>query len=306
MSHGESDRCGGGHGRRIAVLGADSLVGRRLLPLAVAAGWNVRAFSRSAATVAARAAASTGVSWSQLDGAGQAAGNEAVACWVSLCPLWALAERLPWLESHAPERLVALSSTSRFTKLSSADRSDRDLAARLAAAEETVAAWASARGVAATLLRPTLVYDGLHDRNVAVIAAFIRRWGWFPLVGEASGLRQPVHTDDVATACLAALSAESLEPAYELSGGETLPYREMVRRVFLALGRPARFVTLPAWGVRRAMPLVRLLPRFRHLSTAMFERMDVSLAFDHSRATRDLGFQPRGFALSIADRPVHD
>ena len=311
MSERAIDHCSDENAPLVGVLGAGSVLGRRLLPRLAAGGWRVRAFSRSSATVdagnaaAGEAAAPAGIAWRLLDRpAGPPA--ETIPCWVALCPLWALAERLPWLEDQGVKRLVALSSTSRFTKHSSSDPAERGLAARLASAEDKLLEWASGRGVIATLLRPTLVYDGLHDRNVALIAAFIRRWGWFPIVGSASGLRQPVHVDDVAAACVSALSAASLAPAYELSGAETLSYRDMVGRVFLALGLPARFVTVPAWAVRLALPLLRPLPRFRHLSSAMFARMDVSMAFDHAAATRDLGFQPRGFALSLVDRPRHD
>jgi hypothetical protein len=33
----------------------------------------------------------------------------------------------------------------------------------------------------------------------------------------------------------------------------------------------------------------------------MVERMNRDLVFDHGEATRDLGFQPKGFALSAQD-----
>jgi uncharacterized protein YbjT (DUF2867 family) len=88
-----------------------------------------------------------------------------------------------------------------------------------------------------------------------------------------------------------------LASAYELSGAEALSYREMVGRVFAALGLPPRFVTLPRWAVRLALPVLRLLPAFRGLSVAMFDRMNDDLVFDHSAAARDLGFEPRPFRL---------
>ena len=65
----------------------------------------------------------------------------------------------------------------------------------------------------------TMIYDGVTDGNIAAIAAFIRRRGWFPVAGPARGLRQPVHAADVAAACLAALEKAPLpQTVYAVSG----------------------------------------------------------------------------------------
>jgi len=216
--------------------------------------------------------------------------------WMSVCPIWAVAEQFPLLEASGARRLVALSSTSRFTKCDSAAPADRSLAARLATAEDELLEWSRTIGIATTILRPTLIYDGIHDGTVARIAAFIRRFGFCPVAGAATGLRQPLHADDVAVACLAALSRDGLHATYELSGGETLPYREMVQRIFAWLGRPSRLVQIPLPAVRFALPVARLLPGLASLAT-MAARMNEDLVFDHGAASRDFGFQPRSFAL---------
>ena len=281
----------------VAVLGASSFVGRRLLAVAGAA--ELHAFTRGPVPPPARGA---GAAWHLL-GAGPPPGL-ATPRVVAVCPLWATVERLPLLEALGCRRLVALSSTSRFTKRSAADPLERELAARLEAAEEAILGWAAARGVRATLLRPTLVYDGLHDRNVARIAATIRRFGWFAVVGRAAGLRQPVHVADVAAAAIAALDAPAPRPAYDLSGGETLPYRELVRRVFAWLGRPPRILAVPAPVVRGTVPLVAWSRRLTALASIGL-RMNDDLVFDHAAATADLGFQPRPFALPSPAAPDH-
>ena len=98
----------------------------------------------------------------------------------------------------------------------------RDSEARLHAA-------ASARGVAASVLRPTLVYGAGRDRTVSRLAAIARRLGWLPVPRGATGLRQPVHVDDLAAAAVAACDAPAASGMdYDLPGGETLAWREMV------------------------------------------------------------------------------
>jgi hypothetical protein len=168
----------------------------------------VFAFSRQSAPTAATIA-STGIHWQHLP-VSPSAWHASIPHWIAVCPLWAVPEHFALLESAGAKRLVALSSTSRFTKRDSAAAAERAIAARLAAAEEEVLDWAQTRGIAATILRPTLIYDGIHDRNVTAIANFIRRFGFYPVAGAATGLRQPLHADDVAAACQAAIGCDGL------------------------------------------------------------------------------------------------
>ncbi len=117
-------------------------------------------------------------------------------------------------------------------------------------------------------------------------------------------MRQPIHAEDVAAACVSALQApDAANRAYNISGGETLTYREMVARVFAALGRRPRLLTVPLWVFRLAVSVLPCLPRYRQWSAAMAERMNRDLVFDHTEAARDIGFKPRYFALAAEDLP---
>ena len=299
----------------VGVLGATSFVGRWLLARLHGCGLHepgspaahrpvapVFAFSRTAMPpVAGTAPAET--RWHQLP-VGPGAWQASIPLWIAVCPLWAVAEHFPLLKASGATRLVALSSTSRFTKRNSAAAADRATAARLAAAEDEVLDLARAHGMAATILRPTLIYDGIHDRNVTAIADFIRRFGFYPVAGNATGLRQPLHADDVAAACQAAIGCDGLRDAYEISGGETLPYPEMVRRIFAWLGRPPRLAKVPLPLVRAALPVANILPVANLLPglasmATMAVRMNEDLVFDHGAAARDFGFQPHSFALPL-------
>lgn len=263
----------------VGVLGAGSFVAAQLLPRLARAGYATWRVPRADATT---------------DGLAL----RPVRAVVALCPVWGLVERLPHLAKAGVRRLVAVSSTSRWSKVSSPDPAERAVAERLAVAEEAVTSWAGAHGVCSVILRPTLVYDGVRDRNVTTIAAFVRRWGVFPLVGTGSGLRQPLHADDLAAACVAALAAPRPRPCYDVAGGETLTYREMVSRIFGAVGRPPRFIHVPRPAVRALLPLAGWLPHWRGASLAALDRMNEPLVADHAAAACDLGFAPRPFTPS--------
>jgi nucleoside-diphosphate-sugar epimerase len=259
------------------------------------AGWRVVAFSRRAAE------SGLGVEWRQLPFTEVTA---EISHWICVAPIWVLPDYFKLIETSGARRVVVLSSTSRFTKVGSGDTAEQVTAAKLIDGEARLQAWAESCGVEWVILRPTLIYGLGRDKNISEIARFIRRFGFFPVLCEAKGQRQPIHAEDVAGPCLAALQGSAVSNrSYNISGGETLIYREMVARVFAALGRRPRLLTVPLWAFRLAVTTMRCLPRYRQWSSAMAERMNRDLVFDHAEAARDLGFKPRAFALAAEDLP---
>ncbi len=220
---------------------------------------------------------------------------------ISLLPLWLLPPLVPRLV-HC-RQLIAVGSTSVSTKEESSDPVERAVARRLHVAEAELRRFESASGVPVTLFRPTLIYGLGRDRNVSAIARFIRRWHFFPIARPGTGQRQPLHAADVAAAICSALDRPS---AYGttliLSGGEAIPYREMVERIFLSMGRPPSIVSIPP-----ALPecLLRLVDQ-SHYRPTLFRRMNRHLAFSHSEATALLGFTPRAFFPERADLLTDD
>ena len=287
---------------KVGLLGASSLVGGCLLTQLVEMGCSIFAFSRKRLIEVQGSAIEWRQPLTQVTKGPDMANS--ISHWIFVAPIWVLPDYFSLIEASGARRLVALSSTSRFTKVGSDDAAENAVAAKLIESEARVQAWAEDRGIEWVVLRPTLIYGLGRDKNISEMARFLRRLGFFPLLGRAQGLRQPIHADDVAAACVAALqSPDAVNRAYNISGGETLAYRDMVARVFAALGRPVRLVSVPLWAFRLAVVMLRYLPRYRHWSAAMAERMNRDLVFDHTDAECDLGFKPRGFALTAEDVP---
>jgi nucleoside-diphosphate-sugar epimerase len=212
----------------------------------------------------------------------------------ALCPIWLLTpELLQGLHARGMRRLVAFSSTSRFTKTASGSAKERAIAAALIEGEAAVEAFCTAHDVGYTLLRPTLIYAEGQDGNVSRLAALIRRLGVMPLPGRAAGLRQPVHADDLAALALAAMDRAPANRAYEVPGGETLTYRAMVGRIFEGLGRRPLILTLPPTLLRLAYSLAK--PVLPGSTEEMILRVNDDLVFDAADARRDLGWAPRAF-----------
>jgi nucleoside-diphosphate-sugar epimerase len=285
--------------QKIVVTGATSVIGHFLLPRLLDAGYEVHAISRSLAEGLNQT--DKKLFWHEADISHPKQLPEVNAqALIHLAPLWLLPPLLPVLNSLQIERVIGFGSTSLFSKASSPDASERHLAARFAATEETIDHFRGTFETNWTIFRPTLVYDCVRDKNVTVIARFIQRFGFFPLLGKAEGLRQPVHADDLAEACIMALDkAHTYRRSYNMSGGETLSYRQMVEKIFRSLGKPIRFVVIPAWLFRWAIGILKLLPGKQSMTPEMATRMNIDLCFDHADATRDFGYSPRAFSRCL-------
>jgi len=288
--------------RHVGLLGATSLIGECLLKQLIQNNWHITAFSRRPITQS-----HPQIAWKQLDKTNQLrAGTEEnnIPFWICAAPVWTLPDYFDLISASGARRIVVLSSTSRFTKDTSSDPSERKIAQQLIKGEEFVQTWAATHGVKWIILRPTLIYGYGHDKNITEIARFIRRFGFFPLLGSAKGLRQPIHVEDVASACYAALDTLNLtNRSYNLTGAETLPYREMVKRVFEALNHPPHMLTVPLWFFQIAAWSLSWLPRYHNWTSAMAKRMNQDLTFDCSDAKQDLNFSPRSFKLTAEDLP---
>jgi nucleoside-diphosphate-sugar epimerase len=266
------------------VTGASGAIGRFLLPRLLGAGYEVIALSR-----VPRDGDHGQLRWriGDLDHAmPDLPGLDLVA---SCGPLDAFAR---WF-ARTPARIgrvVAFGSMSIESKHGSPDAAECALAARLHEAEQSVAASAQARACAWTVLRPTLIYGAAVDRSLTPLARFARRWRVFPLIPAAHGLRQPVHADDLASACVAVLAnPRSAGRIYALGGGERIAFATMLERVHCSLPFRALPLPLPLAVLRR---LARWVPAF--------ERLQRDLVADDRAAANDFGWAPRAFRPDAA------
>jgi nucleoside-diphosphate-sugar epimerase len=272
----------------VLVLGATSLIGEFLLARLNALEITPISLSRRPPT--------DDVCWVDGDLADPNLADELppVATVFSLSPIWLLPQALPALKTRGMTRLVAFSSTSRFTKQDSPEASERAVAQALAESEAKVEAFCAEHGVAWTILRPTLIYLEGRDANVSRLAGLIRRFKVLPLSGKGEGLRQPVHADDLAGGAIAAAKVPATrDKAYDLVGGETLTYRTMAERIYAGLGRRPAILPLPAWLFRLLLTLAK--PFYPGATATMGDRMAQDLTFDDAAARADFGWAPREF-----------
>jgi len=276
--------------RRALVFGGSGAIGAALLVRLRDAGWTVDALSRTPQTAGPRLRWHAGGFGAMPDTL-----PASVDAIFSCGPL----DRFSFWYADASidcPRVVAFGSTSDATKQAASDPGERELAMRLRTSGARVFAAAQARGAAATLLRPTLVYGSGRDRNLSRIVALARRSGVFVLPADARGRRQPVHVDDLAAAAQAAADAPAAHgQAFALPGGETLDYRTMVARTLACLQPAPRLLVLPGVLFDAALWAAHRAGRLQGLPPGAVARMREDLVFDAAPARDAFGYAPRAF-----------
>jgi len=105
-----------------------------------------------------------------------------------------------------------------------------------------------------TIVRPSMLF-GPRDRLLTVMLRLMRRYGRFPLFGEGDYHLSPLAAADLA----AILRREAAVPGSRnlIFGGPTRwRYRDLLDRMFAALGRPARYIRL---SPRMSVAVARIL-----------------------------------------------
>jgi len=274
---------------RIFVVGATGAVGRRVVPLLLAAGHDVTAMGRSPEKRAALSrAGAKPVEVSLFDREALTrvvAGHQVLINVATSIPASATRMLLPgaWRENDRIRRegsanlahAARSAGAERFIQESFApiyvDGGDRWLDEstpqrtvrynRTVMDAERAAAEFTAAGGVGILVRFAAFYaaDAVQVRD----AVRLIRKGWAPLPGSPAAFFSSVHHDDAASAVVAALRAGP--GAYNVSDDGPLPRREYVDVLAAAIGAPPpRF--LPAWLTRLGGSVSELLSRSLRIS----------------------------------------
>lgn len=283
----------------VLVTGGSGFLGGHVVPRLVAEGHRVTALARSRPAAGRVTALGATPVPGDLDDPASVdeafAGSQAEAL-VNLASLGF--GHAPTIVAAAEEaglkRAVFVSTTAIFTTLAAASKATRE------AAEATIRASA----LDWTILRPTMIYGTVQDRNMARLLRLVARSPVIPLPGGGRRLQQPVHVDDVAAVIAGVLdpaAGATIRQAYDLAGPEPLSFRRVVEVAAAAVGRRPTLVPVPLAAPIALLRLYeRVAPRPR-LRAEQLERLAEDKVFDIGPARRDLGYDPRPFADGIAE-----
>ncbi|MDN3019194.1 NAD(P)H-binding protein [Paenibacillus sp. BSR1-1] len=152
-----------------------------------------------------------------------------------------------------------------------------------------------------TVLRPTIIYGSSGDRNMYKLVDYLFRHRFFPMFGKGDNLMQPVHARDLGNAYYDVLMSreKTFNREYNLSGGATIKYIDLVRSVSSALNRKNSIVKIPLSLSILAARIYNAMTKNAIISVEQVLRMQEDKDFSYEQASRDFGYSPMPFEEGI-------
>lgn len=156
-------------------------------------------------------------------------------------------------------------------------------------------------GIVLTIIRPTMIYGTISDKNVCVFIKMVDRFPIMPVVNGARYELQPVHCRDLGIAYFNVLVNEksTANEDFILSGGAPIYLRDMFSIIGRELGKNVSFISVPYWLAYFGAVCLYGLSLGRMDFRERVQRLCEPRVFDHSEATKAFGYKPVTFDKGI-------
>lgn len=192
--------------------------------------------------------------------------------------------------------LVLVHTTGIFSKYKAAGEWYRQIEKKI---DEII----KGKDIALTILRPTMIYGTLNDKNVSVFIKMVDKMRVFPVVNGAKYNLQPVWCGDLGKAYYQVLMNYEItkNKNYNLSGAEPIMLIDMFRHMEKELGVKNRYITVPFSLAYAGAYLLYLISFRKYDYREKVQRLVEERVFDHNAATNDFGYAPLSFEDGITE-----
>ncbi|GAB1475521.1 hypothetical protein MASR2M70_03530 [Bacillota bacterium] len=192
------------------------------------------------------------------------------------------------------KRLILVHTTGIYSKYKAAGEEYRQIDAE-------IKKQAKEHDAAITILRPTMIYGNMNDRNISVFIKMVDRLRLFPTVNGAKYELQPVWCGDLGKAyyqvMMNPLATDGKD--YILSGGQPIMLIEMFKIIANQLGVKNTFISIPFWIAYSGAWLIFIITFGRKDMREKVQRLVEPRAYNHEGATKDFGYAPLSFEDGI-------
>lgn len=157
------------------------------------------------------------------------------------------------------------------------------------------------RKVEMTILRPTMIYGDLQDKNVSVFIKMVDKLRIFPTVNGARYDLQPVWCKDLGEAYFDVMMNWKItkNKEYILSGKEPIQLRKMFEVMAKQLGVKNIFISCPYPIAYTGACLIYILTLRKIDYREKVQRLVEPRAYSHQKATEDFGYDPASFETGV-------
>jgi NADH dehydrogenase len=151
----------------------------------------------------------------------------------------------------------------------------------------------AARGMAHTIVRPTLVYDTGGGQELIMYLDYLRRFPVVPFIGAGRAKKRPVWAGDIVDGLLRlAGNPIALGKTYNFSGPDAISIAEFGRLLLRVHGEQRLFVSVPVPLCRALAVVLGRLMRRPPLTPNAIAGIVNDADLDPGLAMRELGYRP--------------
>ncbi|MBU5331130.1 NAD(P)H-binding protein [Anaerocolumna aminovalerica] len=152
-----------------------------------------------------------------------------------------------------------------------------------------------------TILRPTMIYGDLCDRNMSKFIKMIDMFRIMPVINGGKNLIQPVNAKDLGKAFYSVLISSDITAGkvYDLSGEKPLQMIEVFRLISDNLNKKTIFVSVSLELGVFLTKLVKILTLGKLDYIERVQRMGENRNYSHEYAKNDFGYKPMSFEKGI-------
>src|SRR5665648_10053 len=158
----------------------------------------------------------------------------------------------------------------------------------------------TASSIGLTILRPTMIYGNVNDKNMVIFIKMVDKLRLFPVIDQGRSLLQQVNGRDLGKAYYQVLvKPEIMNGDYILSGKKPIMMFDMFKLISNNLGKKTVFVSVPlGFGVFLARIFKAVtLGKVDYIEKV--QRMGEDRSYPHEDAARDFGYDPMPFAEGL-------
>ena len=191
-------------------------------------------------------------------------------------------------------RLILVHTTGIYSKYKAAGEEYRQI-------DDYVYKMCKDNGIILTILRPTMIYGNILDRNVVTFIKMVDRLPVMPVVNGARYELQPVHYEDLGEAYYKVLMNENstANKDFILSGGNPISLREMLVVIGKDLGKKVKFVSCPFVLAYVGAWIIYALSFRKKDYREKVQRLCEPRTFSYREAQEAFGYNPRTFQEGV-------
>jgi len=158
----------------------------------------------------------------------------------------------------------------------------------------------NASSIGLIILRPTMIYGNIFDKNMVVFIKMVDKLRLFPLIDHGKSLLQPVNGRDLGKAYYQVLAkAELMNGDYILSGEKPISMLDMFKLISSNLGKKTVFASVPLGLGEFSARILKAVTLGNVDYIERVQRMGEDRSYPHEAAAKDFGYAPMPFSEGL-------